>query len=123
MGCCLSFDENKSKIEVINKIPKGKEHNYLKLKGRIVFIIDSTYTILKIEFGFNDWWMNSIYLWRKGKKARSHFLALKKVHISPQTFFLAKVLIVTLTIRFFSEFQQKKNIKGNAFNKTIKRFR
>ena len=73
MGCCLSFDDSKSKIKVINKIPKEKEHNYLKLNGRTVFSIDSTYDIPTIEFHFNDWWMNSIYLRPKGKKERTYF--------------------------------------------------
>ena len=48
----------------------------MKLKGRIVFSIDSTYDIPKIEFDFN-----------KVKKQDHIFFALKKVHILPQISF------------------------------------
>ena len=123
MGCCLSFDDNKSKIEVINKILKGKEHNYLKLKGRIVFTNDSTYDIPKIEFDLNNWWISSVYLWPKGKKSKITFFCAKKVHIPPQISFSSKSFDGGVNNMLFLLNFSRKKFKKNALKKTIERFR
>ena len=76
MGCCLSFPNNKSRIEIIDQIPKGKEFNYLRPEGKITYSIKTTYDVPRIEFDFNDWYVNSVRLWPASKKFRPHFLML-----------------------------------------------
>ena len=54
MGCCLSFvDNDKPRIEIIDEIPKGKEFDYLRPEGKIIFGVDTTYDVPRIEIDFN----------------------------------------------------------------------
>ena len=78
MGCCLSFGNNKSRIEIIDQIPKGKEFNYLRPEGKITYSINTTYDVPRIEFDFNDWYVNSVRLWSGSKKFRPHLLMLRR---------------------------------------------
>lgn len=43
MGYCLLFQNEKSKIEVIVKIPNGKDFDYLRPVGRTYYRIDEVY--------------------------------------------------------------------------------
>lgn len=76
MGCCLSFQNEKSKIEVIDKTPDG--FDYLKPVGRIYYSNNEVYDVLKVEIAFDGWYMNSVRLWPKNKKIRHHFLLLQR---------------------------------------------
>ena len=60
MGCCLSFQNEKSKIGVIDKTPDG--FDYLKPAGRIYYSNEEVYDVLKVEIAFDDWYMNSVHL-------------------------------------------------------------
>ena len=52
MGCCLSFGNNKPRIEIIDQTPKGKEFDYLRPEGKITYSIDSTYDVPRTEIDF-----------------------------------------------------------------------
>ena len=89
MGCCLSFvDNDKPRIEIIDEIPKGKEFDYLRSEGKIIFGIDTTYDVPRIEIDFNGWYVNSVRLWPESKKVKPHFLMLRWTPpVSPQISF------------------------------------
>ena len=78
MDCCLSFQNEKSKIEVIDKIPDGKDFDYLRPAGRIYYNIDEVYDVLKIKIAFDSSYMNSVRVCSKNKKVRQHCLLLQK---------------------------------------------
>ena len=52
MGCCLSFGNNKPRIEIIDQIPQGREFDYLRPEDKITYSIDTTYDVPRIEIDF-----------------------------------------------------------------------
>lgn len=87
MGC-LSFAYKKSKVEIIDETPKREDYDYLRPEGKIIYKIDLTYDVPKIEINFNGWYVNSVRLWPESKKARCHFLMWERtLPVSPQVSF------------------------------------
>ena len=52
-------------VDIIDK----DEKNYLRLKGKLIFKMDSIYNVPKIDDLFDNWYTNSMRLWAKTKKA------------------------------------------------------
>ena len=85
---CLSFAYKKSKVEIIDETPKREDYENLRPEGKIIYKIDFTYDVPKIEINFNSWYVNSIRLWPESKKARLHFLMWERTPpVSPQVSF------------------------------------
>ena len=88
MGCCLSFGNNKPRIEIIDQIQQGREFDCLRPEDKITYSIDTTYDAPRIEIDFNGWYVNSVRLWPESKKIRPHFLMLRRTPlVSPQISF------------------------------------
>ena len=60
--------KNKVEVVVVDIIDKD-EKNYLRLKGKLIFKMDSIYNVPKIDDLFDNWYTNSMRLWAKTKKA------------------------------------------------------
>ena len=60
----------KNKVEgVVVDIIDKDEKNYLRLKGKLIFKMDSIYNVPKIDDLFDNWYTNSMRLRAKTKKA------------------------------------------------------
>ena len=81
-----SFNK-RPKIKIIDETPKGQEFDYLKPEGKIIYSIDTTYDVPRVEITFDGWYVNSVRLWPKSKKIRPHFLMLERTLVSPQASF------------------------------------
>ena len=95
MGCCLPFgnnNNNKPIIEITDETPKGKEFDYLRPEDKIIYGVDTTYDVPRIDIDSNGWYMNSVRLWHKSKKVRPHFLMLRNTpSVSPQISFSSDI--------------------------------
>ena len=74
-------------IKTIDETPKGQEFDCLRPEGKIIYSIDTTYDVPRVEITFDGWYVNSIRLWPKSKKIRPHFLILERTPVSPQVSF------------------------------------
>ena len=71
MGSCCSRKQ-KLNIKIIDTIDKDQQFDYLRLKGCLVFKIDSVY-VPKVNMPFDGWYANSVRLWPNTNEARKHF--------------------------------------------------
>ena len=60
MGCCFACNE--PRIEIIDETPEGKDFDYLKPKGTIIYSIDSTYNIPLIQINFDGRFESCVHL-------------------------------------------------------------
>ena len=84
MGCVFT-KKNKVEIKVADIIDKG-EKNYLRLKGKLIWRMDSIYNVPKIDGLFDNWYTNSMKLWPKTEKAREYFLGIERTPINSSNF-------------------------------------
>ena len=104
--CCWVIRQ-KSQIKIIDETPQAQDYDYLRLKGKMIYKIDSVYEVPKVGIVFEGWYVNSVSLWPKIKKSDSIFWCLS-AHLQ---FHLKFPLLITvgLSMLFFSV---KKNVFG-----------
>ena len=98
MGGCFSF--NRPSIQIIDDMPKGKQFDYLRSKGKITYTVNRMYDVPEIEINFNDWYRASVRLWPKSTKMSSNFLNLQRTPLPSPNFLLLHLTIVVL-IQYF----------------------
>ena len=98
MGGCFSF--NRPSIEIIDEMPKGKQFDYLRSKGKITYTVNRMYDVPEIEINFNGWYRASVRLWQKSTKMSSNFLDLQRTPLPSPNFLLLHLTIVVL-IQYF----------------------
>ena len=84
MGGFFSF--NRPSVEIIDKTPKGKQFDYLRPEGRIIYTVDRMCDVPQIKINFDGWYKASVSLWPKSKKMRSNFLNLQRTPLLSPTF-------------------------------------
>ena len=84
MGGCFSF--NRPSVEIIDETPKGKQFDYLRPKGRIIYTVDRMCDVPQTEINFDGWYKASVSLWPKSNKMRSNFLNLQRPPLLWPTF-------------------------------------
>ena len=87
MGGCFSF--NRPSVEIIDETPKGKQFDYLRPKGRIIYTVDRMCDVPQTEINFDGWYKASVSLWPKSNKMRSNFLNLQRPPLLSPTFFIS----------------------------------
>ena len=84
MGGFFSF--NRPSVEIIDETPKGKQFDYLRPEGRIIYTVDRMCDVPQIKINFDGWYKASVSLWPKSKKMRSNFLNLQRTPLLSPTF-------------------------------------
>ena len=83
MGNCFSSSD--SNVKIIDQTPPGERFDFLRSEGTITYTIDRMYDVPKIKISFTGWYENSVRLWPKNPRMRSHFLRMKRTPIPPSS--------------------------------------